>query len=102
MGGLCLREVWAYPLPSSICLAPLWAVEKTIRVKGRAGRSWRGRGLRAYDYSQAHGRPRIGLGSQVPGGRQAPSSLLQSRQEEDSRASCRRTPSGGGRASSDL
>lgn len=102
MGSLCLREVWAYSLPPSICLAPLWAVEKTIRVKGRAGRSWWGRGLRPYNHSQAHGRPRISLGSQVPGGGQAPGSLLQSCQEEDSGASPRRTPSGGGRARSDL
>lgn len=87
MGGLCLGEVWAYPLPSSICLAPLGAVEKTIRVKGRAGRCWWGRGLRAYNHSQAHGRPRIRLRSQVSGGCQAPSTLLQSRQEEDSGAS---------------
>lgn len=89
MGSLCLREVWAYPLPPSICLAPLGAVEKTVRVKGRTGRSWWGRGLRAYNHSQAHGRVRISLGSQVSGGCQAPRTLLQSSQEEDSGASPR-------------
>lgn len=89
MGSLCLREVWAYPLPPSVCLAPLGAVEKTIRVKGRAGRRRWGRGLRADNHCQAHGRVRISLGSQVPGGRQAPGTLLQSGQEEDSGASPR-------------
>ena len=87
MGGLCLWEVWAYSLPTSRCLAPLGAVEKTIRVKGRAGRSWWNRGLRAYNHSQAHGRVRISLGSQVPGGCQAPSTLLQACQKEDCGAS---------------
>lgn len=87
MSGLCLGEVWAYSLPPSICLAPLGAVEKTIRVKGRTGRSRWGRRLSAYNHCQTHRRPRISLGSQVPGGRQAPSPLLQSCQEEDSRAS---------------
>lgn len=37
MSALCLREVWVYSLAPSICLAPLGAVEKAIRVKGRAG-----------------------------------------------------------------
>lgn len=89
MGSLCLGEVWAYPLPTSICLAPLGAVEKTIRVKGRAGRSRWGRGLRADNHCQAQGRMWISLGSQVPGGCQAPSTLLQSSQKEDSGASPR-------------
>lgn len=102
MGGLGLGEVWAHPLAPSICLAPLWAVEKTIRIKGRARRGWWGRGLRAHNHSQAHGRPRIGLWSQMPGGCQAPGSLLQSCQEEDGGASSGRTPSGGWRARSDL
>lgn len=87
MGGLCLGEVRAHPLAPSVCLAPLGAVEKTIGVESRAGRSWWGRGLGSYNHSQAHGRPGVSLGGQVPGGRQAPSALLQSRQEEDCRAS---------------
>lgn len=87
MGSLGLREVWAHPLAPSIGLAPLGAVEETIGVKSRAGRSWWGRGLRANNHSQAHRRPRVSLGSQVPGGCQATSTLLQSCQEEDGSAS---------------
>lgn len=76
MSALCLGEVWVYSLAPSVCLAPLGAVEKTIRVKGRAGRSRWGRRLRTYNHGQAHRRSRLSLRSQVPGGCQAPSALL--------------------------
>lgn len=76
MSALCLREVWVYSLAPSICLAPLGAVEKTIRVKGRAGRSWWGRRFRTDNHSHTHRKSRFSLGSQVPGRCQAPSTLL--------------------------
>lgn len=102
MGCLCSGEVWTHPLAPAVGLAPLGAIEKTIRVKGRTGQIWWGRWLRAYNHGQAHGRLRVGLRSQVPGGCQTASPLLQASQEEDSSASPRQTASGRGRARPDL